>query len=394
MSVYKLRRKGRGGIERDRWMIDLTIDRPGVPRVRIQRVAREQNERGALREERELIAAVHAGTWTASRAKAPEPEPTPTDAVAVEGEGAHKPEAAKEPETFAAFSKRWLEVYATTNNKPSEAETKASILRLHLGPVFNALKLSEINLARIEQYKASKLRAGLKPKTVNNHLTVLHKLLDVAHDWEELAVVPRIRWLRAAEPEARHLDFREAEALIAGALDHWRPLIKFGLRTGLRVGEVIGLRWVDVDLKRSRIVVRRAITRGRVGTPKSGKPREVDLSPATVEMLRAMKHLRGEYVFCRENGRPLSTGTIKAALKTASRRAGLEMVHWHTLRHTFASHLVMRGAPIKTVQKLLGHAKSATTDRYAHLSPGTTRDAIGLLDGHATPTLLRASGSD
>lgn len=377
MSVYKVRRKGRGGVERDRWMIDVTIDRPGTARVRVQRIAREQNERGALREERELIAAVHAGTWRAPR------EPKTETTVA----------QTKEPETFAAFAARWLEVYATTNNKPSEAETKASILRLHLGPAFNELRLGEITLARVEQYKAAKLRAGLKPKTINNNLTVLHKLLDVAHEWGELDAVPRIKWLRAAEPEARHLDFDEADALVAGAADHWRPLILFGLRTGLRVGEVIGLRWADVDLKRGRLVVRQAITRGRVGTPKSGKPREVDLSPATVELLRSIKHLRGELVFCREDGRPLGNGTIKAALKSASRRAGLVMVHWHTLRHTFASHLVMRGAPIKAVQALLGHAKSATTDRYAHLSPGTTREAVSLLDGRVTPALLRADGS-
>lgn len=375
MSVYKVRRTGRGGVERERWMIDVTIDRPGHPRERIQRIAREQSERGALREERELIAVAMAGAWRAPRDSKPEPEPVAQP---------------KEPETFATFAARWLAVYATTNNKPSEAETKASILRLHLGPVFNELRLSDVSLSRIEQYKAAKLRAGLKPKTINNHLTVLHKLLDVAHEWGELEVVPRIKWLKTAEVEARFLDFAEADALVAAASDRWRPLIQFGLRTGLRVGEVIGLRWVDVDLRRARIVVRQAITRGRVGTPKSGKAREVELSPATVELLRSIKHLRGELVFCRDDGRPLGNGTIKAALKSASKRAGLPMVYWHTLRHTFASHLVMRGASMKAVQRLLGHSKVTTTDRYAHLSPETTREAVSLLDSRVTPALLRA----
>jgi integrase len=378
MSVSKVRRVGRGGIARDRWIIDVTINRPGHKPVRVQRIAREQNERGAQREERELIAAVHAGTWCAPRAAK---STTTTEA------------ATSEPATFEAFASRWLQTYVATNNKINEQETKASILRLHLGPAFNTLKLAEVSLARIEAYKAQKLREQLSPKTINNHLTVLHKLLETARDWDELVVVPRVKWMKVPEKEARFLDFEEADALVRAASDRWRPLITFGLRTGLRVGEVMGLRWCDVDLKRGRIVVRQAISRGRVGTPKSGKSREVELSNQTVELLRSIRHLRGEHVFCREDGRALTNQTIKSALRSACRRAGLPMVHWHTLRHTFASHLVMLGAPMSAVQRLLGHSKINTTNRYAHLAPESKRDAVNLLDARVTPTLLRVSGS-
>lgn len=131
---------------------------------------------------------------------------------------------------------------------------------------------------------------------------------------------------------------------------------------------------------RGRLLVRRAVARGVIGTPKSGKSREIPLNDKVLVAFKRHRHLRGELVFCDEGGRMLPKGVCKWPLWSACKKAGLRRIGWHVLRHTFASHLVMRGAPLKAVQELLGHSTIEMTMRYAHLSPDVRRDAVRLLD--------------
>jgi integrase len=355
MSVRQVTQKGRLF-----WLVDVKYQHPDGTIERVRKVAPIQNKRGAEQYERELRQAIADGKRN----------PPPTVAATV-------PELAP---LFDAFAKSFLETYATTNNKPSEVETKKMILRQHLVPAFGELRLGAIDIEQIERYKASKVRAGLSAKTVNNHLTVLRKLLDVAREWKKLASVPAIKWLKAPEPEFTFLTFDQADRLIECTAPEFRPLITLALRTGLRLGELRALRWCDVDLPNARIVVRRAVARSVIGTPKNGKKREVPLSDQALSVLKAHRHLRGELVFCRADGSMLSKGELKWPLWSACRRASLDRIGWHVLRHTFASHLAMRGAPLKAVQELLGHATIEMTLRYAHLSPDSRREAVRLLD--------------
>ena len=128
-----------------------------------------------------------------------------------------------------------------------------------------------------------------------------------------------------------------------------------------------------------RIIVRRAVARGLIGTPKNGKAREVPLSDQAAAALGDHPG-RGDLVFCAPDGAMLTRGSTKWPLRRALARAGLRSIGWHCLRHTFASHLVMRGAPLKSVQELLGHSTIEMTMRYSHLSPDARRDAVRLLD--------------
>jgi site-specific recombinase XerD len=109
------------------------------------------------------------------------------------------------------------------------------------------------------------------------------------------------------------------------------------------------------------------------------------LSDHALVSLKRHRHLRGELVFCGMDGKALAKG-VQVPLWRACKRAGLRRIGWHVLRHTFASHLVMRGVPFKAVQELLGHATIEMTMRYAHLSPSARRDAVQALDAPA-PTI-------
>jgi len=298
-------------------------------------------------------------------------------------------EKAKQVITLSEFAEEFINTYARSNNKPSEVESKEMILRTHLVPFFGPLALDAIDSRALERYKAEKLAArekggkvlpGLKAKTVNNHLTVLRKLLAVAEEWQLLSHVPRIKWLKTPQTEFDFLDFEEAERLQQGADREWRVMITVGLKTGLRLGELLALRWDDVDLVAGRLMVRQAAARGVIGTPKNGKWREVPLSAEAVRVLKAHRHLRGELVFSDQRGKLIAKTSCKWPLWRACKRAGLRRIGWHVLRHSFASHLAMRGVPLKAIQELLGHATIEMTMRYAHLAPAVHRDAVAQLD--------------
>ena len=285
----------------------------------------------------------------------------------------------KESITVAKFAPTFLELSAV-DNKPSTVDEKELTLRRHLVPYFGEMPLGKVSFAAIQDYKAAKVKDDYNEKTINNHLMILRRMLEVARKRGLIETVPEIEWLKAPKPAFDFLTFEEAERLLAAADGEWRVMFLVALRTGLRQSELLGLRWEDVDLKAGRLVVRQAIVRGRIGTPKSGKPREVPLSSETVRALKEHRHLRGQYVFSYDDGEPLQKTCLRRPLPAACKKAGLRNVGWHVLRHTFASHLTMRGVPLKVIQELLGHSTMEMTMRYAHLAPEVRRDAVELLD--------------
>jgi len=350
---------------RGSYYVDVYVDVPSQGVRRIRRRSPIQTRKGSEAYERELIEAA-LSTSTRSR----------------------------EERRLDDFAVEFLKSYCAANNKYATLEAKESILRVHLIPEFGSLPLGDVSGRAIETYKAKKLSEGLSPKTVNNHLTVLRKLLSVALEWEIIEVIPPVKWLRVPPQKFDFLSFEEAERLVEAADAGWRAAILVGLRTGLRLGEIMALRWEDLDLVTGRLVVSRTVSRGRIGSPKNGRTREIPLGFDVLRSLKQHQHLKGEFVFPGPGGRLLHRNETKHPLWRACRRAGLRRLGWHALRHSFASHLVMRGAPIRGVQELLGHATIEMTMRYAHLSPNVTRDLVGLLDRDGTITgTERALGS-
>jgi integrase len=334
-----------------------------------------------------------------TRAGAEEAERRAIQRVLDTGKVKPTPPPTKEVPYLTDFAPMFLDI-SRVKNKPSSVETKEMILRLHLLPRIGHLRLDQITYAVIEDLKvalanttasnaerkesaAKRDEPGqrrLSAKTINNCLTVLRRLLVVAKKRGLIESVPEVEWLRVERPDFDFLDFEEAERLLDAAEGEWRTLILVALRTGMRQGELRALRWQDVDLVAGRIFVRQNIVRGHVGSPKSGKPREIALGEEARAALKAHRHLRGPLVFSDLDGHVLTKGEMKQPLWRACRKAGLRLIGWHVLRHSFASHLVMRGAPLKAVQELLGHSTIQMTMRYAHLSPDVARDAVRLLD--------------
>ncbi len=361
MTIRHIRRKNKNGTVHEFYLIDVTHTRPDGTRSRVRDVARVQTRRGAEAEEREILAALVGGTYQS------ETKPETTHAQSNGG-------------TIAEFAPTCIATLAV-NKKPTTVETERSVLRHHLLPFFGSMTLDAIDIQSIDAFKANRIAAGQSKKSVNNMLGVLSVVLHAAAEWKRIVAAPRIKLLKVPRPDIEFLTFEQSDALLAASSGQWRTMILVGIRTGLRLGELLGLRWCDVDAKGGKLLVRQAIVRGRVTTPKSGKPREVPLSGQARDALLAHRHLRGDLVFCHDDGAPHSKNTTKWPLYSACRRAGLVRLGWHALRHTFASHLVMRGVSIKAVQELLGHSDIATTMRYAHLAPHVTRDAVMLLDG-------------
>ena len=357
MTVRRERRRDRKtGVTREFWFVDVVVQSPSGGSTRVRKVSPVQTRRGAEQFERLLRQSLLDGSYE------------------------RKEEEERKAPLLRNFVTDFVEVYARTNNKPSEFETKRGICRNHLVPAFGHLRLDQIGRQQIERFKADKMRAGLAPKTVNNFLAVLGRMLTVAVEWDLIAHAPRIKWLRVPDQEFAFLEFSEAQRLIDAADEDWKPMIVTGLKTGLRLGALLALRWEDVDLVSGQLMVRRAVSRGIVGTPKGHRSRVVPLSGLALRTLKAHRHLKGELVFCNEDGLMLSRGQCRHPLWRACKRAGLRRIGWHVLRHTFASHLVMRGTPLKAVQELLGHRTIEMTMRYAHLSPDVRRAAVEVLD--------------
>ncbi|MBA3397145.1 MAG: site-specific integrase [Deltaproteobacteria bacterium] len=312
------------------------------------------------------------------------------------------PAIASKVVTLSAFQPVYLE-HSDIKNEYSSVKAKRQILRDHIVPAFGSTPLDQITFARIEDFKHMLVRPedapipgkGLGNKTGNNILTVLRRLLALAVKREQILAVPEFEWLPTEPGDWRFLSFEDTEALIATADGEWATMIMVGARCGLRQGELLGLRWCDVDLKNGRLTVRRSIVRGRVKLPKNRRSREIPLGDDVRAQLSRHRHLRGELVFCDDEGNQLTNGECKHPLYRACAKAKIERLGWHVLRHTFGSQLASQGASMKAIQELMGHRTMQQTMRYAHLSPHVTRDAVKLLDRGAqpVPNSTRKSGT-
>jgi integrase len=288
----------------------------------------------------------------------------------------------KEVPTLQTFAPRFIEGHAKANRlKPSGIASKNAILRLYLIPMFGRRRLDAIKNEDVQRLKAQ--LEVKSPKTVNNVLVVLSVLLKKAVEWEVIERMPcTIKLLRVDKGTAAFHDFDEYERLVdvARSIDVRTLLVVLlGGDAGLRCGEIIALQWADVDLAKRQLCVRQSDWNGQLGTPKSGRLRYVPLTQRLTASLVEHRHLRSKRVLCQTDGSPFTRQIVQNRMILAAKRANVKK-GVHILRHTFCSHLSMRGAPARAIQELAGHADLTMTQRYMHLSPAALDAAIRLLD--------------
>jgi integrase len=289
----------------------------------------------------------------------------------------------KEVPTLEAFVDRFVDGYALANRqKPSGVAAKRTILSLHLVPALGAKRLDAITNEDVQRLK-HRLQ-DRAPKTVNNVLTVLNVLLKKAFEWDVIDKMPcTIRLLRISKPSMGFYDFDDYDRIVASAktIDPTTLLIVLlGGDAGLRCGEMIALEWADADFSKRQLCVQRSEWRGFVTVPKGGRLRYVPMTMRLAAALQAHRHLKSKRVLCQINGAPLTQDIVGESVRRAARRAGVAVSGAHRLRHTFCSHLSMRGAPPRAIQELAGHRDLVTTQRYMHLSPTAIEGAIRLLE--------------
>ncbi|MFN8179295.1 MAG: site-specific integrase [bacterium] len=301
--------------------------------------------------------------------------------------------------TLREFAARFLDHCRSERHKHSGVARKDSALRVYLLPLLGRRRLSEISAEDIARVKL-RLREHA-PSTVNNTLTTLSSLLHLALEWNLIDRMPcTIRMLSRPRTEAGYWDFDELDRLERAAAKvgpNAEMIVALGALAGLRLGEMIALRWTDVDLPRTRITVRQNDWRGHVDTPKGGRSGIVDLCDRLATALvahqsRSRLLSQDGRVLCREDGRSLTEKIVRVYIEQTERLAGLPPRGVHALRHTFGAHLAMRGASPKAIQELMRHADLSMTQRYTHLSPAARESAVRLLDQPAHAASDPAAG--
>lgn len=300
----------------------------------------------------------------------------------------------KSTPTVAEFVASFLD-YQATEVRPTTLENQTIHLTQHVAPALGRLKLDAVTQRDLDSLKAS---WGCAPRTINARLDTVRRMFAQAVEWKLIAAAPTVKAVKVPPDVPRFLTEQEAGDLIRAARPEWRGMIVVGLRTGLRIGELRGLRWGDVDLPRMSLHVRRTDPgRPDMGTsgPKSNRTRVLPLTPDSAAALvrpdgagpRAWVWPALQWRGKRDLTRSRSTSGCFHGIRAAVEQAGIvehgedDRVAWHTLRHTFASWLIMRGTPIRVVQDLLGHASIKMTERYAHLAPNLTHHAaVAALD--------------
>lgn len=290
--------------------------------------------------------------------------------------------------TFEVFSDTWFQSYVVPTNKPSEQDNKRIFLKKHLIPFFGNCRLDKINHYIIEQFIAQQVAKGYAPASTNLHLSTLKRALKSAVEWSILKKNPAdtIKKLKNEAESWQFLDFDESEAFLNAVPAKWKTLFLVAIRTGLRKGELCALRWRDVDWANQAIHVRHSLYKGELTSPKSKDsirtvPLPTDAREALQEHREREQSFKTEFVFPSSTGGPLEPRTLQRPLRTANKNSGFEkQLRFHDTRHTYASHLVMAGVPIRTVKDLLGHSSLDQTLRYAHITGETHREAVKALE--------------
>ena len=375
--IHKRVRKTRAGKETTRWyvVVDVGVDSNGRRRQKWHGGFATRREAEVARAK--IVNDLHAGSYVAP------------DRL-----------------TLAEWVREsWLPLIRT-RIKPSTFDSYRANMEIHVLPALGPRPLQQLTPPMLNTLYAELLARGngrgpLSPKTVSYVHTIAHKALSDAVD---AGVVARNVAERAKPPRPNRQAKREIQSWesveLARFLEHVRGTrLEAGWRlaamTGMRRGEILGLRWSDVDLDNRRLSVRQAVIsvayKVLESTPKSHQARVIDLDSETIELLRRHRerqkrereqwgddYRENDLVIAKENGEPIHPQCFSQAFDRLVKRAGLRRIRLHDLRHTHATIAVKAGVPVKVISERLGHESPAfTLKQYAHVIPGMQAEAAG-----------------
>ncbi len=311
----------------------------------------------------------------------------------------------KEKLTVAQWLDRWLEHTAPQKLRAETLKSYHLQVRVHVKPALGYIKLADLQRAHLRAWHADLARRGLKPSTIQRiHGVLSGSLQDAMKDDLVARNVARGIGLPGRERSRIHtLDAQQARALLAEAGGtRWEALLAVALYTGMRSGEILALRWSDVDFGRRTARVEHSLTRSKVigDTKTAAGRRTISLPEPCIEALRTYRARQAQerlaagslwqdngMVFCTGQaghsrtsvtypGSPLTARCVQIAYKNLLAKAGLPEMRLHDLRHASATLMLAGGVPVKVVSERLGHSKtSVTLDTYAHVLPEQDRDA-------------------
>lgn len=300
------------------------------------------------------------------------------DAVALRAKRLLEVREGKQPElkripniTLKDFAEEYL-VWAKTHIKSYRA--RKGFVKQLTNDLGNIL-LNKFSIKLVEQWQNERIERGNKPATVDSLLAVLKHMFTKAYERQKVSYYARnqVKKVKLYKPDnrrSRYLSEEECHRLIDACDDHLRPIVITALHTGMRKSEILSLTWDRVDLHNKVIEV--------INT-KNNESRVIPIGAFLYQTLTDLRtRIDVDYVFHDKNGR--SYQDVKKSFASALKRAKITNFRFHDLRHTFASHLVMAGVDIVTVQKLLGHKTLTMTLRYAQLADAHRANAIDKLE--------------
>ena len=310
--------------------------------------------------------------------------------------------------TVGQWLDTWMENYATLQVRPSSHKTYQGFIENHIKPTLGDIpleKLTAMDLQRLYKHLLESGRVecaesrnkpkGLSVKTVRNINQMISSALNCAVDQRLIpsnptkgCVLPKLekKEMKILPPESLGIFFEEAKR--SGVFE----LYYIDLATGLRRGELLGLKWTDIDLNKGIIHVRRQILRQNgkvVEAPLKTKNsyRNIAIGADTIEVLSGMKRI-DEYVFPSPHGGPMSPDGVLHMLQRVLKRAGLERIRFHDLRHTFSVLALQNGVDVKTLSAMLGHYSAAfTLDTYAHVTTSMQKQAANAVGSFLSGTI-------
>ena len=362
--TIKVGRYGRKGNRT--WYADFHyVDAHGAQR-RLRRSTGTHEKKAALRIAASWYAELH--------------DPEPPSAVAPERE------PVRQTTTVRGFARWWLDHMIAPYRSPETLRRYEGTLRTWWIPAFGPMQVRDLHTRHVLEL-VPRMRLKVKPKTCNNALSVLSSMyrgaikMGYAED-NPVTGVPR---LPETPPDWQWLERDEADRFLAYLVRNepeWAAPFYLLLRCGLRRGELVALRWDDLDLVRGVVIVRRACVRGQVKETKGKRQRVVPMTPDTHDVVRRHpRRANTDLLISKADGTFVNANWMGGKLFHRLReRAGVRRVTLHALRHSYASQLTALGTPLRAVQQLLGHSDPRTTERYSHLAPGDVARWVAALD--------------